>query len=95
MGTDEYLADFIDFVTDSFKKRYSKKDLDPKSVDELFQNEKYINETKKSFLRFSSDYSYDSIGNDEINVALRAKIALNKSNHRTKLFLKALAKKMI
>lgn len=90
IGTDGYLADFISYITTSFKKENATDNLHPESVDELFQNEKYINETKKSFLRLSSEYSYNTLENNELNIAIRGKVALNKSNLRTKLFFQGI-----
>lgn len=64
-----------------------------KSVDELFKNEKYIEETQKSFLRLSSDYTYLSKSDSEFNVRLNAKLALSKSNRHLKLYLSDFNKK--
>jgi len=76
-----------DNKTKSQNKKSSSKELNPESVDALFQNEKYIEETQKSFLRLSSDYSYNSLDNNELNVRLSAKLALSKSRKNLKLYL--------
>ncbi len=68
-------------------KGSSSKELNPESVDALFQNEKYIEDTKESFLRLSSDYSVNSLDNNEFNVKLSARLALNKSRKNLKLYL--------
>ena len=68
------------------KKNNSKK-LNPESVDAFFQNEKYIEETRKSFLRVSMDYDHQSLGSNDFNVRLNAKLALNKSRRNFKLYL--------
>lgn len=68
-------------------KKDKQKELNPENVDALFQNEKYINETKKSFLRISTDYAYNSIEKNDLNVRLGASLALNKSIKNLKLYL--------
>jgi hypothetical protein len=73
--------------TKAKSKKANQKELNPESVDALFQNEKYIEETKKSFLRLSTDYSYNSIDNNDFNVRLTAKLALNKSRKNLKLYI--------
>jgi hypothetical protein len=76
-----------DNKTKSQNKKSSSKNLDPQSVDALFQNEKYIEETKKSFLRLSTDYSHNSIQSNDFNIRLSAKLAFNKSQKNLKLYL--------
>jgi len=73
--------------TKAKSKKNNQKELNPESVDALFQNEKYIEETKKSFLRLSTDYSYNSIDSNDFNVRLTAKLALNKSRKNLKLYI--------
>jgi hypothetical protein len=68
-------------------KKNNQKNLNPESVDALFQNEKYINETRRSFLRLSSDYVYNSLDDNDFNVRLTAKLALSKSRKNFKLYL--------
>lgn len=99
----ENISNFADEITDSTiqytktiatdnnetqnKTKDNSKKLNPASVDALFQNEKYIEETKKSFLRLSTDYVYNSIDSNDMNVRLTAKLALNKSRKNLKLYL--------
>jgi len=63
------------------------KKLEPKSVDALFQNEKYIDETKKSFVRLSFEPRRQSIGENDFKIKLRASLALSKSKKRFKIFM--------
>lgn len=94
-GIDEYFADFLDDTSASNQEENSQEKINPKTIDELFQNEKYINETQKSFLLFSNDYIYNSLDKNGFNSALRGKIALNKSSRQLKLFFNRFDQKNI
>ena len=76
------LADNIAVGTINYAKY-----INPKDVDDLFKNEKYIDETKKSYLRLSTDYSASSLESNDFNIKLSAKLALNKSRKKFHLFI--------
>ena len=76
-----------DNKTEPKTKQDDSKKLNPESVDALFQNEKYIGETKRSYLRLSSDYVYNSLDSNDFNVRLNASLALSKSKRNFKLYL--------
>lgn len=81
------LADGIVDSTSSYVKSTVTKKRSIDSVDELFKNKKYIEETKKSYLRLSTDYSFHSLENSAFDVKLSASLALNKSTKRFKLYI--------
>lgn len=85
-GIDIYIANFLDNISNSSLEHNSYNNSDSYTMDVLFQNEKFRNETKDSFLLFSNDYTLNSLEKSEFNTAIRGKIALNESNERTKLF---------
>lgn len=58
-----------------------------KSIDELFQNEKHIQETKKSFIKFSTNYEYNSLSKNNFDIKVSAKLPLSKSKKNIKLFI--------
>jgi len=85
IGTDSNSSD--NNKTEPQVKTNSQKELNPESVDALFQNEKYIEETRKSFLRLTIDYSYNSLEENDLNARLSASLALSKSKKNFKLYL--------
>lgn len=91
-GVDEYFVAFLDYISTATKSKISQENPNSSKIDKLFQNEKYINQTQDSFLLLSSDYVYNSLEKDELNSALRGKIALNQSSHRLKIFFNSLRK---
>jgi hypothetical protein len=78
-----------DFLYNSFspiKKTNTQDKSHTIDVDTLFQNKKYTSETKKSYVKFSSSYQYNSKEDDELKIRLNASLALHKSNERLHLF---------
>lgn len=84
--TDDVLAKSL-FYTSKINFLHSEKEINPTSVDALFQNEKYLNETKKSFVRFSTYYFQDSRSQNEAKVKLTARLALTKTTQTSYFFL--------
>ncbi len=84
LGIDDFILDKLDFFSNRDKNTSV---IKPNKVDELFINEKFINETRKSYIKLSTDFLYNSIDENSANVNLSASVALNKSNRRLKLFL--------
>ena len=84
----------FDFVSDINKKdietKAKAKNLNPKSIDELFQNDKYFEETNNSYLKLSSDYQSNSIGVNEFNVNLSARLTFDRSKENLKLYMSGL-----
>ena len=85
----ESISNITDDIT-SNTINYTKKIVNINSVDSLFKNEKFIEDTKKSFLRLSSDYSYNTLDDDDFNIRLNAKLALNKSRKNFNLYISGL-----
>ena len=90
----EAISNFADSITDN-TLQYTKNFTDDngtnfKNVDALFQNERYIEEIKKSFVRLSMDYMYNSLDSNDINIKLTAKLALNKSRNNLRFYLSGL-----
>jgi len=90
----EAISNFADSITDNTLE-YTKNFTDDngtnfKNVDALFQNERYIEEIKKSFVRLSMDYMYNSLDSNDINIKLTAKLALNKSRNNLRFYLSGL-----
>ena len=85
IGSDTNSSDYN--KTEPQVKNSSRKELKPESVDALFQNEKYIEETRRSFLRLTTDYTYNSLDNNDLNVRLSASLALSESKKNFKLYL--------
>lgn len=84
----------FDFVSDINKKdietKAKAKNLNPKSIDELFQNDKYFEETNNSYLKLSSDYQSNSIGVNEFNLNLSARLTFDRSKENLKLYMSGL-----
>lgn len=83
----ENISNFTDDVTSKTLSYAQQTQSNLEDIDELFKNEKYLEETKKSYLRLSTDYNYNSLESNEFNVKLSAKLALNKSRKNLKLYI--------
>ncbi len=94
-GADSYFAAFLDYISTLNQDKNSQESPDSIKIDKLFQNEKYIDQTQDSFLLFSNDYIYNSLEDNEVNLVLRGKIALNKSNQRLKIFFNSFSREDI
>lgn len=71
----ESIANFADDTavsTLTYTLSHDKKISNPNRVDELFKNQKYVEDTEKSFLRLSSDYVYNTKEDNDINIKLSA-----------------------
>ncbi len=60
------------------------------SIDDFQKNEKYIDDTDKSFVRLRLNSRMQSIGNNENSINLRAHLALKKSKQRFKFFIESM-----
>jgi len=75
--------------TDNFiaEKLQTSAKVKSNKVDNFFKDDKYIEETNKSFIRISTNYAYNSLGSDDFNANIHAKIDLRKSSKNLKLFI--------
>lgn len=83
-ATDDFIVDKINFIS-SFGKDETK--IASNKVDTLFKNEKFIDETRKSFVILSVDGQHNSLGSDDLNAKLSARLALSKSTRILNLFI--------
>jgi len=63
---------------------------DSNAVDKFFQNDKYLDETDKSYVRIRLDTQLQSKEADEFNLRLSAQIPLSRSKKNIKLFIEGL-----
>lgn len=87
IAIDDFLANRMDFFLTQPKKE---KGIKSGKADELFQSEKFVNETRKSFLKFSTNLQYNSLDKNNFSETISANLALNKSNQKFKLFVNSL-----
>ncbi|MDX1809753.1 MAG: hypothetical protein R3331_09460 [Sulfurospirillaceae bacterium] len=84
VAIDDYIANKMDFFLSQPKEDNA---TEPDKVDALFQSEKFTNETRKSFLKFSTNLQYNSLDANNFTETVSANLALNRSNQRLKLFV--------
>jgi len=84
---DDFLVVTVDTTSAMINDKNTTNQKESNSVDALFQNQKYMDERKKSFLKLSVEARNQSIGDDGFKVNLSASLALSKSNKRFKLFM--------
>jgi len=81
------IDDFIANKIDTFLYQPKNQAIhDPGKVDALFQSEKFLNETRKSFITLSTYGQYNSKDANDFGETISASLALNRSNQKFKLF---------
>jgi len=89
--TDNLFMKAIDYLSKKDEKnKKSKEPLTSKQLgkaDKLFQNDKYLDETRKSFIKLSNEYNANSIGENSFKLKLKAKLRLHKTKENINLFI--------
>jgi len=83
-----YLEDDENGTTDEVNKNHVENDSN--AVDKFFQNDKYLDETDKSFVRIRLDTNLQSKEDDDFGLKLSAQIPLSRSKKNIKLFIEGL-----
>ncbi|WP_331775363.1 hypothetical protein [Sulfurospirillum sp. 1612] len=82
------IDDFIANKIDTFLYQPKNQAVhDPGKADALFQSEKFLNETRKSFIKLSTHGQYNSKDANDFGETISASLALNRSNQKFKLFI--------
>lgn len=58
-----------------------------RSVDQFFQNEKYLNETDETFIRIRTESYFQSKDSNDFDLSIKAQIPLSKTKKRFKIFV--------
>lgn len=83
-NTDDFISQKIGLVS-----KDSKADLNQKinKNDNFFKSTKYLEETIRSYIRISTYYNYNSLGNNDFNTNIHASVDLRNSSKNLKLFI--------
>ncbi len=90
---DNTLNDSLNYLTNK-DKNDKKKDIDSLNTgyldksDALFQNDKYLDDVRKSYLQLTTEYNANSNEDNKFKTKLNAKLILNKSKKNFRLFIK-------
>ena len=85
---DDFIANRINTLLHQPKNQATH---DPGKADTLFQSEKFLDETWKSFIKLSTNGQYNSKDSNDFSETISASLALNRSNQRFKLFINNLS----
>ena len=85
---DKTLSDlFMDTNVDEDNDNSSLLKKDVESVDSFFKNEKFMDETDKSFIRVRASSAIQSIDEDNNKLSIKARLSLFKTKKHIKLFI--------
>ncbi|MFC2057928.1 hypothetical protein ACFLR6_03215 [Campylobacterota bacterium] len=76
-----------DTMVDETKKTITTVEEKVHSVDQFFQNEKYLNETENTYVRVRVESYFQSKGSNDFDLTVRAQIPFSKSKKRFKIFV--------
>ncbi|WP_373029696.1 hypothetical protein [Sulfurovum sp.] len=74
-------------MVDETKKTISTVEEKVHSVDQFFQNEKYLNETENTYVRVRVESYFQSKGSNDFDLTVRAQMPFSKSRKRFKIFV--------
>jgi hypothetical protein len=74
-------------MVDESKKTITTVEEKVHSVDQFFQNEKYLNETENTYIRARVESYFQSKGSNDFDLTVRAQIPFSKSKKRFKIFV--------
>ena len=82
-----WIGDVKSFVYQEENDQKSSLDKDVNAVDSFFKNEKFMDDTDKSFIRIRATSHIQSLGKDQNDVGVKARLSLNKTKKNIRLFI--------